>query len=98
MKLGVIKIYPVSVPLQVGRPSSNHPKFNSTNIIIEIRDSKNRICGFGEGCLPPQEQLFLEDWIKAAASFLSVNTFPWDLNSIYEILDYIDRKYSKYFG
>jgi L-alanine-DL-glutamate epimerase-like enolase superfamily enzyme len=90
MKIGVIKIYPVSVPLEVRLPSSNHSKFNSTNIVIEISDSKNRVCGFGEGCLPPQKQLFLEDWIKAAASFLSVNTFPWDLNSIYEILNYID--------
>ncbi len=90
MKIGAIKIYPVLVPLQRWRPSQKHLKFNSTNIVIEISDSKNRFHGFGEGFLPPQKQPFLEDWIKAAAAFLSMNTFPWNLNSIYEIQAYID--------
>ena len=88
MKIGVIKIYPVSVP--AWRPFGKHSTFNATNIVIEINDSRNRVRGFGEGCLPPRKQKYLNDWIKAAASFLSVNTFPWNLNSIYEIQAYID--------
>ena len=90
MKIGVIKIYPVRVPRLLRRPAKNHAPVNFTNIVIEISDSKNRVCGFGEGCLPPHKQIFLEDWIKAAASFLSVNTFPWNLNSVYEIRAYVE--------
>ncbi|MCP3955638.1 MAG: hypothetical protein GY697_25975 [Desulfobacterales bacterium] len=90
MKIDLIKIYPVRVP-PLPRPfAKNSLPVNFTNIIIEIGDSKNRFRGFGEGCLPPHRQIFLEDWIKAAASFLSVNTFPWNLNSIYEIRTYIE--------
>lgn len=90
MKIGLIKIYPVRVtPLLRSFAKNTHP-VNFINIVIEIRDSKNRVCGFGEGCLPPHRQIYLEDWIKAAASFLSVNTFPWNLNSIYEIQAYIE--------
>ncbi len=90
MKIGLIKIYPVRVPPLLRSHSKNTLRVNFMNIIIEIRDSKNRVCGFGEGCLPPHRQIFLEDWIKATASFLSVNTFPWNLNSIYEIRAYIE--------
>ncbi len=90
MKIGLIKIYPIRVPPLMRSCAKNTPPVNFTNIVIEIRDSKNRICGFGEGCLPPHRQIFLEDWIKAAASFLSVNMFPWNLNSIYEIRAYIE--------
>ncbi len=90
MKIGLVKIYPVRVPPLLRSFSKNTFPLNFTNIVIEIRDSKNRVCGFGEGCLPRHRQIFLEDWIKAAASFLSVNTFPWNLNSIYEIRAYIE--------
>ncbi len=90
MKIGVIKIYPVLVPHPLRIAAKRQTAATSTNIIIEISDSKNRVRGFGEGCLPPQKQLFLEDWIKAAAAFLSLDTFPWNLNSIYEIRAYVD--------
>jgi len=90
MKIGLIKIYPVRVLPLLRSFSKNTFPLNFTNIVIEIRDSKNRVCGFGEGCLPRHRQIFLEDWIKAAASFLSANTFPWNLNSIYEIRAYIE--------
>ena len=82
MKIGAVKIYPVSVPLQAWRPANN--------IIIEISDTKKRYRGFGEGCLPPQKKTFIKDGVKAAAAFISVNTFPWNLNSIYEIQTYVD--------
>ena len=90
MKIGLIKIYPVRVPPLLRSFAQSTLPINLTNIVIEISDSKNRVRGFGEGCLPPHRQIFLEDWLKAAASFLSVNTFPWNLNSIYEIQAYID--------
>jgi len=90
MKIGVIKIYPVRVPLRLRPSTRHHSPVNFTNIIIEISDAKGRFCGCGEGCLPPQKQIFLEDWIKAAAAFLSVNSFPWNLSSIYEIRAYIE--------
>lgn len=90
MKIGVIKIYPVRIPLRL-RSAPHTPSPDSfTNIIIEISDAKNRFRGYGEGCLPPQKQIFLEDWIKAAAAFISVNSFPWNLSSIYEIRAYIE--------
>ena len=89
MKIGVIKIYPVRVPFRLHPPSWKQVQTNVTNIVIEINDAKSRVRGFGEGCLPPHKQIFMEDWIKAAASFLSVDTFPWNLNSIYEIQAYI---------
>lgn len=90
MKIGVIKIYPVKVPLRLRSSTQNHAPVSFTNIIIEISDAKNRFRGYGEGCLPPQKQIFLEDWIKVAAAFLSVNSFPWNLSSIYEIRAYIE--------
>jgi L-alanine-DL-glutamate epimerase-like enolase superfamily enzyme len=90
MKIGVIKIYPVRVPHRLRYPARINSPVTATNIIIEISDAKNRFRGFGEGCLPPQKQVFLEDWIKAAAAFLSVNSFPWNLSSIYEIRAYIE--------
>ena len=90
MKIGVIKIYPVQVPFPLRSPALKDIP-HATNIVIEITDSKNRVRGFGEGCLPPHKQIFLGDWIKAAASFLSVDTFPWNLNSIYEIQAYIEN-------
>jgi L-Ala-D/L-Glu epimerase len=90
MKIGEIKIYPVWVPFLPQRPAHKHAPVHFTNIVIEISDSKNRFYGFGEGCLPPHEQIFLEDWIKAAASFISVNTFPWSLNRVYDIQAYVE--------
>jgi len=89
MKIGVIKIYPVRIPLRLRASTPNHSPVSFTNIIIEISDAKNRFRGYGEGCLPPKKQIFLEDWIKAAAAFLSVNSFPWNLSSIYDIQAYI---------
>ena len=70
MKIGVIKIFPVRVPLRLRGLSKNDSPASFTNIIIEISDAKNRFRGYGEGCLPPQKKIFLEDWIKAAAAFL----------------------------
>jgi len=90
MKIGVIKIYPVRIPPRLRSANQNHSPVSFTNIVIEINDAKNRFSGYGEGCLPPQKQIFLEDWIKAAAAFLSVNSFPWNLSSIYEIKAYIE--------
>jgi len=90
MKIGVIKIYPVRVPLRLRSATPKHSPVSFTNIIIEISDAKNRFRGYGEGCLPPQKQIFLEDWIKAAAAFLALNSFPWNLSSIYEIRSYIE--------
>jgi len=90
MKIGVIKIYPVRIPLRLRASTPKHSPVSFTNIVIEISDAKNRFRGYGEGCLPPQKQIFLEDWIKAAAAFLSVNSFPWNLSSIYEIQVYIE--------
>ena len=91
MKINKVTIYRVSLPF-VGDFSISRKKGSSANnIVVEVVADKGEIKGYGEGApiqfVTGETQ---ESAAKSASRFVQKDSFPWELDNVSQIWDFID--------
>ena len=92
MLIDQVKLYPVSLPFSDEFSHSLRKRFSANNIIVEVIAEKGAIKGYGEGA--PRSYVTGESQGSAAESifrFIRQDNFPWELNDVAQIWDFIDR-------
>lgn len=91
MKIGKINIYNILLSFLGDFSHSRKKGSTANNIVVEIIDDKAGIRGYGEGSPRPyvtgESQ---ESATKSINHFLQEGSFPWELNEVSQIWDFID--------
>ena len=91
MRIDHICVYPVTLPFSVEFSHSLRKRYSVKNIIAEVVAEQGKIKGYGEGA--PRSFVTGESRESAAQSiyrFIHLNNFPWELNHISQIGNFID--------
>ena len=91
MKINKVNIYKISLPF-IGDFSISRKKGPSANnIVVEVVADKEEIKGYGEGApirfVTGETQ---ESAAKSASRFVQKDSFPWKLDNVSQIWDFID--------
>ncbi len=92
MQIEKVKIYPVFLPFALHFSHSLRKRSSVTNVIVEIIADHGDIRGYGEGA--PRSYVTGEtpDVVaKNIRRFLRQDKFPWTLNHVSQIWDFVDR-------
>jgi muconate cycloisomerase len=92
MKIDQISIYPVILPFSAEFSHSLRKRSSVKNIIVEVVAEHGEIKGYGEGA--PRSFVTGESQESAACSidrFIKLNNFPWDLNDVSQIWNFVDN-------
>jgi muconate cycloisomerase len=96
MQIDRVNIYKIMLPFMNGFTHSRRNAFYSENIIVEISADKGGITGFGEGAPRPNITGQAEITIARATSFVNSGWFPWELNHVSQIREFVDRLPDRY--
>ena len=91
MQITKVKIYPVQLPFSADFSHSLRKRSWVKNIVVEIVAEKGNVSGYGEGA--PRSYVTGESQdstITSISSFTQKETFPWNLNDVSQIWDFID--------
>ena len=91
MQIDQIKIHQILLPFSVEFSHSLRKRYSANNIIVEVIANQEGIKGYGEGA--PRSYVTgesQESATKSISQFVQNNTFPWELNDISQIWDFID--------
>ncbi|MBU0988172.1 MAG: hypothetical protein KKH68_13070 [Proteobacteria bacterium] len=92
MQLDQVNVYPISLPFSDEFSHSLRKRFSANNIIVEILAENKTIRGYGEGA--PRSYVTGESQasaIDAVYRFTRQDNFPWKLNTVTQIWDFVDR-------
>jgi muconate cycloisomerase len=91
MKINKINIYKVSIPFRGDFSISRKKEPSANNIIVEVIAEHEEIKGYGEGA--PVKFVTGETQgsaAKSASSFVQEDSFPWKLDNVSQIWEFID--------
>ena len=91
MRLDKIIVHPVNLPFSIQFSHALRKRSSAKNIIVEVVAEKGAIKGYGEGA--PRSFVTGESQQSSAQSirrFVNLDHFPWDLNDVSQIWDFID--------
>ena len=91
MQIDRVNIYKVLLPFKGDFSISRLKGLSSKTIVIEVIGNKDEIRGYGEGV--PIEFVTGETWesvVNSARLFIGQNCFPWELNDVSQIWDFVD--------
>ena len=91
MRIEKIQIYQVTLPFVSDFSHSLRKRFHVNNIIVEVVVDKYEIKGYGEGA--PRSYVTGESQKSVSKSihkFTQSDLFPWELENIFQIWDFID--------
>ena len=92
MKIGKINIYNILLSFLGDFSHSLKKGSTANNIVVEIIDDMGEIKGYGEGSPRPyvtgESQ---ESATKSISHFLKKDSFPWELNEVSQIWDFVDN-------
>ena len=91
MKINSIKVYHVFLPFAVYFPHSLRNRSGVHNVVVEIIAEEGKIKGYGEGA--PRSYVTgesLETVNRSISLFAQDKFFPWQINEISQIWDFID--------
>ena len=91
MRIEKIQIYQVTLPFVSDFSHSLRKRFHVNNIIVEVVVDKYEIKGYGEGA--PRSYVTGESQKSVSKSihkFTQSDLFPWELENISQIWDFID--------
>ncbi|MFZ7112210.1 MAG: mandelate racemase/muconate lactonizing enzyme family protein [Desulfatiglandales bacterium] len=91
MKIDQIRLFNVSIPLAFSFSHAVKDRSAAENIVVEILGDRNYIRGYGEGA--PRTYVTGESQEKAARDLgviLPEGRFPWDLEEVGQIWDFVD--------
>ena len=91
MKINKVNIYKVSLPFTGDFSISRKKGSSANNIVVEVVADKGEIKGYGEGApirfVTGETQ---ESAAKSASRFVQKDSFPWKLDNVSQIWDFID--------
>jgi L-alanine-DL-glutamate epimerase-like enolase superfamily enzyme len=91
MKINKVNIYKVSLPFTGDFSISRKKGPSANNIVVEVVADKGEIKGYGEGApirfVTGETQ---ESAAKSASRFAQKDSFPWKLDNVSQIWDFID--------
>jgi L-alanine-DL-glutamate epimerase-like enolase superfamily enzyme len=91
MKINKVNIYKVSFPFTGDFSISRKKGPSANNIVVEVVADKGEIKGYGEGApirfVTGETQ---ESAAKSASRFAQKDSFPWKLDNVSQIWDFID--------
>jgi len=91
MKIDKIIVYPVNLPFSIQFSHALRKRSSVKNIIVKVVAEKGEIKGYGEGA--PRSFVTGESQQSSAQSihrFVKLDHFPWDLDDVSQIWDFID--------
>ena len=91
MKIGKINIYNILLPFSGDFSHSRKKGSSANNIVVEIIADQEKIKGYGEGA--PRLYVTGESQASATKSIshlLQKDSFPWELNDVSQIWDFVD--------
>ena len=91
MKIDKVNVYKILLPFSGDLSHSRRKGSFANNIIVEVIADEGEIRGYGEGA----PRLYVtgesqESATKNVRDFLQKGTFPWELNDVSQIWDFID--------
>jgi muconate cycloisomerase len=92
MKIRTINVYKILLPFSGDFSHSRKKGSSANNIVVEIIDEQGKINGYGEGA----PRLYVtgesqESATKSVSNLAQKNSFPWELNDISQIWDFVDN-------
>ncbi len=91
MVLDRVNVHKVSIPFLRELAHSRSKKTSANNIVVEIIAEQGEIVGYGEGAprlgVTGETQ---ESAIDSIGHFLKQGSFPWELNNVSQIWDFVD--------
>jgi muconate cycloisomerase len=91
MQIDKIHIHPVLLPFSAEFSHSLRQRSSVKNIVVEVVSEQERISGYGEGA--PRSYVTGESQkstVKSISRFIQKDTFPWELNDVSQIWDFVD--------
>ena len=91
MEITQVKIYPVQLPFSADFSHSLRKRSRVKNIVVEVVAERDTLSGYGEGA--PRSYVTGESQdstITSISGFTQKETFPWNLNDVFQIWDFID--------
>jgi muconate cycloisomerase len=91
MRIDHISVYPVLLPFSAEFSHSLRKRNSVKNIIVQVVAQQGKIKGYGEGA--PRSFVTGESQESAARSisrFITLDNFPWELNHVSQIWDFVD--------
>jgi L-alanine-DL-glutamate epimerase-like enolase superfamily enzyme len=92
MKIDQISIYPVVLPFLAEFSHSLRKRSFVKNIIVEVVAEHGEIKGYGEGAprsfVTGESQ---ENTVHSIDRFIKLNNFPWELNDVSQIWNFVDN-------
>ena len=91
MLVNRVNVYKVSIPFLREFAHSRSKKTSANNIVVEIIAEQGEVAGFGEGAprvgVTGETQ---ESAIDSIGHFVKQGSFPWELNDVLQIWDFVD--------
>ena len=91
MLIDRVKAYKISLPFSGAFSHSRSTKTAANNIVVEVIGEKGEITGYGEGAprsgVTGESQ---ESSIHSLGLFLKQGSFPWELNDVLQVWDFVD--------
>jgi muconate cycloisomerase len=92
MKIGKVNIYKILLPFSGDFSHSRKKGSSANNIIVEVITDQGEIKGYGEG----SPRLYVtgesqESAAKSISHLLQKDSFPWELNDVSQIWDFVDN-------
>ncbi len=91
MQIDKVNILPVLLPFSGEFSHSLRKRTSAKNVIVEIIADNGKITGYGEGA--PRSYVTGESQtsaVRSVRSFMQQNNFPWRLNDVSQIWNFID--------
>jgi len=92
MKIYKVNAYKILLPFSLEFSHSLRKRYSANNIIVEVIADHGKIKGYGEGA--PRSYVTgesKESATKSISHFLKKDSFPWELNDVSQIWDFVDR-------
>lgn len=91
MRIDQINIYKVTLPFSIDFRHARKKRSSVKNVIVEIIADQGNIKGYGEGAPRPYVTAeSQESASKSVDNFVRKDSFPWELNEISQIWDFVD--------
>jgi len=92
MRIEQLKVHKISLPFSGDFSHSRKKGSSANNIIVEVIANQGETKGYGEGA--PRRYVTgesQESVIKTINHLLQEDSFPWELNDVSQIWDFVDR-------
>lgn len=91
MRIDQVKVHRISLPFSIDFSHSLRKRSSVNNIIVEVIADLGKIKGYGEGA--PRSYVTgesQESATKSITNLLKKDSFPWELNHVRQIWDFVD--------